>query len=330
MFSRTDAEQLRESLAPINFTTDEALSGSLLEAYLDHYGLDFAASELAVSHCAGTFVTGHTNGQFELVCQYFSVALERQKGTAFLLHGYFDHAGLFGHLIKHCLRQGYAVVIFDMPGHGLSSGTVASIDSFRQYSEALIDCLTQAEKFSINQPWITIAQSTGAAVVIDALQDRRMAERFPLQRFILLGPLLYPRRWLTSKLLFKITRYFVKATPRTFGNNSHDPEFLKFLSSNDSLQSDKLQRDWILAMIDYQQRFSKAAISKQALHIIQGSGDDTVDWQFNMPQIQKKFPQSKIYMISDARHHLANESPEYRERVFSSIDQIVEGINKDL
>ncbi|MED5413144.1 MAG: alpha/beta fold hydrolase, partial [Pseudomonadota bacterium] len=74
---------------------------------------------------------------FDLVCQSFCTSLDKQKGTVFIIHGYFDHTGLYGHLIKHCLQKGLTVISFDLPGHGLSSGDPASIDSFNQYSDAL-------------------------------------------------------------------------------------------------------------------------------------------------------------------------------------------------
>ncbi|MDA1372917.1 MAG: alpha/beta hydrolase [Proteobacteria bacterium] len=321
MFSRDDAVKLRESLAAIDFNTETDVRNSLLESYLNHYGLNFF-TEMKVSHSVGNF----ESGEFTLVCHYFSVPLEIQQGTAFLLHGYFDHSGLFGHLIKHCLQLGYAVVIFDQPGHGLSSGSAASIDSFRQYSDALLECFKQAEAFAVNQPWVVIGQSTGAAVIMDALLSSNLTENYPIQRFILLGPLLRPKRWRTSRLLFSFTHWFLKTTPRSFAENSHDEAFLNFLRSNDALQSDRLPRDWVLAMIEYHKRFARAETSNQVLHIIQGTGDETVDWQFNLSKIQVKFPQSKIYLISDARHHLVNESPAYRDKVFTSIDRIVEGI----
>ena len=89
------------------------------------------------------------------------------------------------------------------------------------------------------------------------------------------------------------------------------------------MQSGKLPRAWVLAMIEYQKRFTKAAISNKVLHIVQGSGDETVDWQYNLSRILYKFPDSKIYMVTGARHHLVNESPEFRDKIFFSIGQLV-------
>ena len=52
------------------------------------------------------------------------------KGTVFILHGYFDHVGLYTQLIDRCLGAGFDVLAYDQPGHGLSSGTLTAIGSF--------------------------------------------------------------------------------------------------------------------------------------------------------------------------------------------------------
>ncbi len=321
MFGRDEADRLRDSLSPmgLNSKINELTETPLLVAYLNYYDLNFDSDDVASGHYAG-FIN---SGEFKLVCHYFTVPTKQRKGTAFLLHGYFDHTGLYRHLIRYCLQLGYAVVIFDLPGHGLSSGPTADIGSFRQYSEAFLNVLFWAKDFGVSRPWIVIGQSTGAAIIMDALQDTALADQVLVKRYILLGPFLRPKRWVISKLLFTLTHWFLGSAPRTFAMNSHDEEFLKFLRSSDALQSGKLPRAWVLAMIEYQKRFSKAAISNEVLHIIQGSGDETVDWQYNLSRILYKFPDSKIYMITGARHHLVNESSEFRDKIFFSIGQII-------
>ena len=324
MFSRSDANKLRESLAPANFSHDlevepggDDFPHKLAQSYRDHYGLNF---DEASTHTLGIV----ESGPYKIVCQYFASAAARPRGTAVLLHGYFDHSGIYGHLIQHCLQLGFSVLIFDLPGHGLSSGAVASIASFREYNRAFSDCLLSAQQQGVTGPWTAIGQSTGAAIIIDSLLDNSLPDEFFFRQYLLLGPLLRPRRWRRSKLFFAISRWFIAASPRKFSGNSHDREFLRFLQQDDSLQSRILPRDWILAMVDYQRRFAKAANSDKKLHVIQGTGDETVDWEYNLLKIMKKFPASKSYWIEGARHHLINESPQYRDQVFSLIGRIVD------
>jgi alpha-beta hydrolase superfamily lysophospholipase len=317
MFSREDAVELRSSLAPIEFAGPSNLNSQAL-AYADYYGLNFHQNSPLQAHRIGTI----QSDSFQLVVQYFSVPIEQQRGTAFLVHGYFDHAGLYGNLIKHCLQQGFAVALFDLPGHGLSSGKFASIASFNQYSQAFLSLVAEAEKQQLNKPWYVIGQSTGAAVLVNCVIENS----FPRESFaqtILLAPLLYPRNWKATRVLFSVTRWFLSSTNRNFSTNSHDQEFLDFLRTSDSLQSMKLPTDWVLAMIDYHKRFLEFQPQSQAINIIQGTEDQTVNWAYNIKKIEEKFVGTKTYLVNGGRHHLVNESKDYRERVFSLIDQLL-------
>ncbi|GAB5497702.1 MAG: alpha/beta hydrolase [Pseudohongiellaceae bacterium] len=323
MFSPNDAEALRQSLSPIQFQ-ESTPDSALLEQYRAHYGLKLDTVERPVDHRLGTFsVTGADDNVFQVVCQYFSLPQERHRGTAFLLHGYFDHVGLYGHLIRHCLELGLSVVIFDQPGHGLSSGVPASIDSFARYVSALDTCLQLADAQQLAKPWYMIGQSTGAAVLMDALQQQTVPLLYDARRFILLAPLLRPRHWPVTRLQFAVLRHFLSSTRRVFVDNSHDREFLEFLKNHDALQCQVIPIDWIQAMIDYQRRFYRAPIGRESLHVIQGTDDGTVDWQFNLDQIVAKFPESRTYMVAGARHHLVNESEYYRERIFGLISEMI-------
>lgn len=333
MFSRANADQLRQNLPRIEFLqsgtgskpnlSDQATE--LYTAYRKHYALDFSDAETSPGYHGVTCRIGTlVSGSYELVCQQFLPTKSAPEKTAFILHGYFDHAGLYRHLIKHLLEKNVAVIIADFPGHGLSSGALASINSFREYSNAFTDCLQEARKQGVAEPWVGIGQSTGAAIIMDSLLDKNLSQKFSFQHYILLSPLLRPRHWSRSKYLFALVRWFVAATPRTFSNNSHDAEFLRFLRQADQLQSQKLPRDWVLAMIDYIRRFGKAAKLEQKLEIIQGSGDCTVDWEKNIPMILSKFPGSTVHWVDDARHHLVNESKSYRDQVFSQVSKILQ------
>ena len=330
MFSTADANQLRQSLTNMVFLHDGtesqlgvgANASGLYAAYAQYYGLNFSELDPALRDSRaniGTFTSGH----YELVCQHIVPATCPPRKTAFILHGYFDHSGLYRHLIRHLLLQDIAVVIFDLPGHGLSSGETASINSFQEYSESFVRCLKLAGQQQLADPWLAIGQSTGAALIIEALLAERLQQSHALQDTILLAPLLRPRHWSRSRILFSLSKLFLASTPRKFSKNSHDVEFLEFLESKDELQSRLLPRNWVQAMIDYINRFEEMPSQDTPLHVIQGKGDGTVEWETNIPKILEKFSGSEVHWIEEAGHHLVNESTPYRERVFTLIDEII-------
>jgi alpha-beta hydrolase superfamily lysophospholipase len=318
MFTRADAAEIRCGLGELDFTSSSAEpSRSAFDAYFKFYKFAPNVTGAGSSHTAGII---HAAG-FDVVVQYFKPIGTISLGTVVLLHGYLDHAGIYQHVIEHCLAQGLDVVIFDMPGHGLSSGEVASIESFDVYCKVLLCLLDAMDNAELPGPWHLLGQSTGAAVMIDCLLKNRFPKQFPLTRFIALAPLLRPYAWQKSRFLFSLSRLFLSSTKRKFSENSHDQKFLDFLKFEDQLQSKLLMRDWILAMVKNQRQFGLAAVNQTSLQIIQGTADTTVDWEYNLEEFKAKFPNLLIEQIPGARHHLVNESEAYRGQVFAALDR---------
>lgn len=317
MFSRADADQLKQQLPAIRFGMPAA-ANPLLENYNRFYGLDLETSGLPVIHSFGSF----SSGTYRLACHHFALPPDQAKGTVFLVHGYYDHAGLYSHVIHNLLAGGRAVVIFDLPGHGLSTGHPASIDSFDTYRRTLQDCLLLAQAAGLTQPWSLVGQSTGAAVIMHHLLDRQPAVQANFEKCILLAPLLRPQAWIMSLLSYYILHWFARQTRRHFAENSHDREFLDFLRHRDPLQARHLQTDWVQALIVWQRDFARAEACPQPVDIIQGTEDTTVDWKYNLRKIERKFPAATTWMVPQGRHHLANESEELRGKVLAILNQI--------
>lgn len=318
MFSRSHASKLRDSAPPLQCSAAAPDSG-LPRAYLDHYGLRFASGGKPIHHSLGAF----EGGGERLVAQYFAPPAPR--GTIFLLHGYLDHAGIYRHPIEWCLGRGCAAFVFDLPGHGLSSGEMGGVDNFERYCDALFQALALAAGQQLPRPWFAVGQSTGAAVLMDSILHHRLMETHALEGVGLLAPLVRILRHHRSRLAYLVSGWFVDGTPRLFAESSHDREFLGFLRHKDELQSSRIPRSWIGAMFDYGNRFTGAAPNPAPLTIIQGTGDDTVDWKFNLPAIRAKFPAAKEVLIPGARHHLVNESPEFRDPVFRALSDSMFG-----
>ena len=65
------------------------------------------------------------------------------------------------------------------------------------------------------------------------------------------------------------------------------------------------------AMRKWVKNFAGFPACKTSVLILQGDDDGTVDWQYNLPNFQKKFIGSKTVLLPGARHHLVNESNEH-------------------
>ena len=282
-------------------------------AYLEYYGLDVSQQFPQVSLGLGTVSSG--DHRLALHCWEQPAA----RSTLLLVHGYSDHVGLYGHLLRFGLRRGFNVVAFDLPGHGLSSGPRAEIRDFAEYREAIVDVLDAVSY--LPGPRHVIAQSTGAAATMDYLQR---VEEPALDKVILLAPLVRPVQWRKILLIHRLLNRFVDRVPRRFANSSQDEAFLSFLR-RDPLQSLEVPVCWVTALQRWLPRFLADSICHHKILVVQGDADNTVDWRFNLEQIGRLFSSVTVHMIPSGRHHLANECAAVRERYLAVVGGYLEG-----
>lgn len=301
-------ECLRTGLGPLAERQPLSSQG---EQYRRYYGLTWPGESWL-----GSFrVEG-----FDLVGQvWLPPGPARPQSTMFLLHGFYDHMGLYRHVIDWALARGQAVISCDLPGHGLSSGARASIADFAIYQRVLDSLFEQAVALDLPRPWHLCGQSTGGAIAVDHLLHQ--GARSPVDgQVVLLAPLVRPRAWHWSKLSYNVLRHFVDGIDRRFTENSNDPGFLSFLQA-DPLQPRRLPTAWVGALVSWVRRIEAAPGCSRAPLIVQGQADATVDWAYNLKVLKAKFAEPQVLMLPQARHHLANELPDIRQRYFSFIDQ---------
>lgn len=304
-------DSLRASLQPL--AAGQPLSSEGL-AYQHFYGLDFPNRPAPFRRQLGRF----SAGGYELVSQVWWPQAS-PVATLFVIHGFYDHMGLYRHIIEWGLNHGFVVIACDLPGHGLSSGERASIDDFAQYQEALQGLFIEAQSLQLPHPWHLCGQSTGGAVVIDHLL--RQGDQSPAQgQVILMAPLVRPKDWHWSKFSYYLLRPFVKGIERRFSENSTDPDFLPFLQA-DPLQPRRLPTAWVGALARWIPRIEAASPSTRCPLVIQGQADKTVDWKHNLEVVKAKFNQPKMLLMPEARHHLANESAQIRDHYFAFLDE---------
>ena len=300
-------DTVRASLLP--FSQAQTESAEAL-AYRRFYRLQFA---LAQQTRIGTLqVAG-----YELVVQAWWPA--QPRATLVLLHGYYDHVGLYGHLIEWALQMDFVVLAVDLPGHGLSTGAVASIHDFAEYQAVLAALLDMAAQLQLPQPWHLCGQSTGGAIVIDYLLT---GEPMPqVGETILLAPLVRPRAWWRSRLSYQLVKPFVNSIPRHFYANSSDAGFIDFVQFGDPLQARVLPVAWVGALARWIPRIEAAPRSNRSPLIVQGDADLTVDWQHNLAVLEDKFNQPRFCLLEGGRHHLANETAALRHRYLDYLAQ---------
>ncbi len=303
-YTSASLEALRRRLPP--YSEGRAPSPEMKE-FCRHYGIDFASGMTGVEHRVGTV----TSGDFSLAVHSYQQSAA--SCNLLLVHGYLDHSGLFGHLIEYGLRRGNNVLVFDLPGHGLSTGERAVIDDFGDYSRAIAATLHASDLPPL--PWWAMGQSTGCS----ALFEYARTGQWPFSAAVFLAPLIRPKSWHFVRFAHVLLHRFTEGTRRKFSDNSSDKDFLAFVKQ-DPLQSRKISTRWIGALRLWLADLPMRDLGIGPVLVLQGDADETVAWQWNMEAIPSLFPACQIRYLAGAGHHLANESADIRERYLLAVD----------
>lgn len=324
-----ELSMLHRQLPPIAFdpSTDTASSRlPIAQDYLSYYNLHPEDFEPELEHFFGMSRVRLSDGEaVNIACHYWLKG--GAKGTAFIVHGYFDHVGLYGYLIRELLERNLNVVAFDLPGHGISDGERATVASFDHYVE-VFEALCIAARDNLPRPWHAIGQSTGGAIVLKHLLEEEQRKLNPVDnkgehtfdRIILLAPLVYPRFWAFNRLVYRLAHRVIKRIDRAFVANSGDSDFVEFVKSRDPLQSRYLPLEWVGAMKRWTEELEVLPSSNRPVKIIQGDRDSTLDWEDNLDSLREKLPRATIHMVPGAQHHLVNETELLRKEIFAYLD----------
>ncbi|MEM5529179.1 alpha/beta hydrolase [Gammaproteobacteria bacterium AS21] len=255
----------------------------------------------------------------QIVFQLFSQRHRSSKGTFIIVHGYMDHSGLYHHIVRHLLGQGFNVLIFDKQGHGVSSGERYGINDFSEYAHQLDVLIKHTSAQILDTPFYLIGQSTGAAVVMEYLLNSVFTIDKRVKQVMLLAPLVRNHRFLMTRVHHYLTRLFIKNIKRSKSHSSHDPLFLDLINNRDPLGHKYMKASWIGALMAWEQRFEQYKACAMDVRVIQGSDDTTVAWQYNLAAIQQKFTVSEQVVITGAKHNLVNETEHYREQLYRAM-----------
>ncbi|WP_430460611.1 alpha/beta hydrolase [Thalassolituus sp. LLYu03] len=301
-------------LPVMDWSSQQPMAGSQWQQYCATYGLEFAEAGAAV----------HSAGMMAIDTHQIAVQVFRHPsatGTALLVHGYYDHLGIYGSLIRFCLAQGLNVVAFDLPGHGLSSGERASIGSFQEYDSVFSQVLQKVQEF-LPAPVYAFGQSTGGAILMNYLLKRQLTPALsPFREICLMAPLVRPKGWRSGRMVHTIASLFVRRIKRKFNPNSADSEFLRFIAQTDPLQPHYLSVRWVGALKKWIPYIEALPASELVVNIVQGDADQTVDWRYNLGVLQAKFPNLRLKMIAGGQHHLVNESPALQAEIYATMKE---------
>lgn len=302
-----DPDRCRAVLGRLDFSRPDP--GPAFSPYLRHYGLIFPKAR----HYIGTFAAGG----YQIAAQV--MVPQTARGTAFLLHGYYDHVGILSPLIRFLLEKRLCVAAFDLPGHGLSTGERATINDFAEY-QTVLAAFIQIAAHPLPPPWYLIGHSTGGAIALDYLAGKPQPV---FKKAVLLAPLVRSAWWNLSRTAHQLLGWAVSDLPRAFPDNSHNPRFNRFIRKHDPLQARSVPAAWVNALFAWESDIQDCPPVWIPVGVIQGTDDKVVDWQYNLRFLRRKLKQASVYTLPGARHHLINEAPRFQARVFEWIERVL-------
>lgn len=284
-----------------------------LQNYLSYYGLEIASSNWNVRHIYGTFNSG------DYVLSGHLYIPENYTAVMVCAHGYMNHVAQYKNLIKYYVDCGLAVALFDMPGHGLSTGRRGDIEDFQQYTDALktfIEIVTS----QLHGPYYLTGFSMGSATVINYLLTE---ENIPFEKCILSAPLVRSAGWNISVICTNLYKPFVDSVPRMYKPNTSSKEYNEFNAKRDYLHVNQIPLSWVGALHRWNKKIQTCNPTDHPVLIVQGTRDSVVEHKYNVGFLQTKFTNNQVVYIKGARHELFNETKPMRTEVFRCIDHFI-------
>ena len=293
-------DQVKQDMKPVQVEGPYHPTPAILE-YFDYYNLNPVNAE----HYFGSMESeGYTLAAHAFIPP-------QPKGTLVLIHGYFDHTGTLAKLIHKGLEHGYAIAVWDLPGHGLSTGERTDTDGFDLCARQLVDIISRLSP-AAPQPMYLIGHSTGCSIAMEYMAH---AENHEIDGYIFLAPLIRHTHWRWAKFGYTLARPFKSSVRRRDKKNSSDEDYLTFVKK-DPLHSAQLSFEYLDELYAWEKRMHTYPPWPGEVLIIQGDQDDIVEWEYNLNLLTTRIPNAEVHIIPEARHQLANESPAIRNTVF--------------
>jgi alpha-beta hydrolase superfamily lysophospholipase len=153
----------------------------------------------------------------------------KPKGIICLVHGYGEHINRYHHVAAAFNEAGYAMLGFDLRGHGQSEGPRGHTPSYDQLMDDIADLLIQAEKRHPGIPKFIYGHSMGGNLAINYVLRRKS----DLAGAIITGPWLKlafqppTSQVILARIMNSIAPGFTQTSALNAGNLSHDPEIVK-------------------------------------------------------------------------------------------------------
>ena len=107
------------------------------------------------------------------------------KGVVVIAHNILEHTGRYAYVITMLRRNGYHVIMGDLPGQGQTSrANKGQIEDFNEYHENVLEWIKIANEYKI--PTFVLGVGLGGLILLNLLERVEL----PIEGLMLISPLL--------------------------------------------------------------------------------------------------------------------------------------------
>jgi len=242
-----------------------------------------------------------------------------------LVHGLGEHSGRYQHVAEAFTQAGYAMLGFDLPGHGQSEGKRGHT-SYDEAAGEIDHLLEEVERRWPRTGRFLYDHSLGGALMLYYLLRRKPSLNGAIVTSpgIAAGAPVPGWKRLAARSLSKLVPDFTMANGLDLANLSHDPQVIE------RYRQDPLVHDQISARLGWdliengRWILDHAAELTVPLLLMQGSGDRLVSLQATR-LFAERAPADKItYKEWDQLYHETHNEPEKEQVIRCTLDWIAQ------
>lgn len=237
------------------------------------------------------------------------------KGVIVIVHNMLEHTGRYAYLITMLRRNGYHVIMGDLPGQGQTSrSNKGQINSFDVYHENVLEWIKIANEYKI--PTYVIGVGLGGLIMLNLLERVEV----PIEGLALISPILEFKKSGKSRKdkivasvsnIAKDTRFKVGIETNDLTRNTEVIEE----TMDDQLMLTKVTYHWYKQVVEVMKETVAhlTDINKIPLLLMYGTDDKVADTEV-MDLIKDKVKTDELYFKAwDGLYHEVHNEPERDE-----------------
>lgn len=263
----------------------------------------------------------------------------RTRGLAIVCPGRTEFIEKYFEVARDLQDRGFAVVIFDWPGQGLSERPLKNplaghIRNYGWYVDALAKGLQKIERRA-PKDWVILAHSMGGAIALEALRTRAVAVSAAAFSSPMWGiPIWFFQRWYGY-----VMRGFgfggMQARPpqpdETFENNqlTHDEKrwqlYRRLVEAQPKLALGEPTIAWVVASLNVFRSFfaARALDNLRDLPVLVAiASEETVVKKSAQRKLARCFRDAKIINVQGAGHEILMETDERRAQFWKGFEDV--------